>query len=1022
MIAYLHPPVPGTGMKMPKWVLTAVLACVTLAPAAENAPGTAPAAKTASAPAADSVNPIDTLSAGWAAREDSLRMAADSSVSHAHAPIREGSGGSAGQVLSGTAAGHGSLSGKVVSEMSGTVIAGARVILAGRERSVETDADGAFGFPDLEPGSYSLLITHSSYAALTAESLAVSADRGTIRRLLLPDKAVQGEKVRITGKAGKASDAGLLFAQKNAPAVSDGISTEQIAKSPDGDASAAIKRVAGISIGGDGLVYVRGLGERYVNIQLNGLSLSSPNPDKRVIPLDIFPTRLIDNLVVSKTFTADQPAEFAGGSIQLRTKGIPDRRIMEVTASAGYDPGSTFGDMLVYQGGDLDWLGLEDGTRDLPDGLPEGKFDFRSKNLGSTPEARKARQKEILATLPNEWTPRKTGVPLNQGYGLTLGNRIPMGEEWTAGYLVGATYGGKWESESEFVGSIKIDGDKQASYSQRYDADVSTQSVLSGMLGTMALQQEDRNSYRLTVMANRSFENEVTRILGQREADYDSSLVLGLQNTRQTLLNGQVEGEHRFGEDLGWKLGWMGALSSAERHQPDRRVSKYFVMRPADDDYNPDFPYLAGITGGYQDRYWFESDESGSGGRLDLETPLPLPFLEDGSKVKTGGTLFAKGREYNVHQFSFMPGNRSETLGRRYEDVIAAFNGSNDSGYISNITDAEKNDYSVQAGEWAFYGQMDLIWTGWLRTVAGLRMNFAKVEGEAKADKGDLSPVERGVAACDAAGKCVIPFGYDEAGLLPSLSVVTSPSERQNVRLSFSRTYSFPEYREMAPLLFFSYQENVEIVGNIGLKPTSILNYDARWEYYPSPDEVLAFSAFYKDFTEPVETRIRYGASNNRIDYANIPSAFLYGLEAESRLSLSRIHSSLSPFKVVGNYTWIQSEVEGSVKRAMQGQSPYLINAILFFEPSRGGAQMSLLYNRIGRRIAQVGVESFPDTYEEDRETLEFAWSQKIVRGLKLKFTAKNLTDAEREESQGGLVINRSQPGRSFSLGATYAY
>ncbi|MDQ3002810.1 MAG: TonB-dependent receptor, partial [Fibrobacterota bacterium] len=975
---------------------------------------------TAASAASDTLNPIDTLSVGWATREDSLRMAADSSVTQS--PTPGGSSEGMVQVLAGTPPGHGSISGKVVSEMSGTVVAGARVILAGRERSVETDADGVFGFADLEPGSYSLLITHSGYAALTAESLDVAADKGTSRRLLLPDKAVQGEKVRITGRAGKASDAGLLFAQKNAPAVSDGISTEQIAKSPDGDASAAIKRVAGISIGGDGLVYVRGLGERYVNVQLNGLSLSSPNPDKRVIPLDIFPTRLIDNLVVSKTFTADQPAEFAGGSIQLRTKGIPDRRIMEVTASAGYDPGSTLGDMLVYQGGELDWLGLEDGTRDLPEGLPEGKFDFRSANLGSTPEARKARQKEILATLPNVWSPEESGVPFNQGYGLTLGNRIPLGEEWTAGYLLGATFGGKWETESEFVGSIKLDADKKASYSQRYDADVSTQSVLSGLLGTMAFQQEERNTYRLTVMANRSFENEVTRILGQREADYDSSLVLGLQNTRQTLLNGQLEGEHRFGENLGWKLGWMGALSSAERHQPDRRVSKYFVMRPEDDSYNPDFPYLAGITGGYQDRYWFESDESGSGGRLDLETPLPIPFLEEGSKFRTGGTLFSKGRGYKVHQFTFMPGNRSVTLGRRYEEVIVDYNGSNDSGYISNITDAEKNDYNVDAGEWAVYGQLDLVWSDWLRTVAGLRMNFAEVKGEARADKGDLSPVERGVAECNVAGKCSIPFGYDEAGLLPSLSVVTSPSERQNIRLSFSRTYSFPEYREMAPLLFFSYQENVEIVGNIALNPTSILNYDIRWEFYPSPDEVLAFSGFYKDFTEPVETRIRYGASNNRIDYANIPAAFLYGFEAESRFSFSRFHSLLSPFKGVGNYTWIQSEVEGSVKRAMQGQSPYLINAILFFEPSRGGTQMSLLYNRIGRRIAQVGVESFPDTYEEERETLEFAWSQKIVRGLKFKFTAKNLTDAEREESQGGLVINRSKPGRSFSLGANYAY
>src|SRR5690606_30657757 len=207
-----------------------------------------------------------------------------------------------------------------------------------------------------------------------------------------------------------------------------GISEQQIAKSPDGDAAAALKHVTGISVGGDGMIYVRGLGERYVNMQLNGLNISSPNPEKRVVPLDMFPTRLLENLTVSKTFTADQPAEFAGGSLQLRTKDYPEKRLIEFSSSVGYEPGSTFEKFDTYKGGKWDVLGIEDGTREIPSTVPAERFDDRTENLGATAAERQARQREILRSLPNVWTPYSTKAPLNQSYGLSLGNKIPLND------------------------------------------------------------------------------------------------------------------------------------------------------------------------------------------------------------------------------------------------------------------------------------------------------------------------------------------------------------------------------------------------------------------------------------------------------------------------------------------------------------------------------------------------------------------------------------------------------------------
>lgn len=978
----------------------------------------------------DTLHAIDTLTTAWAAREDSLRLAADSTAMAQ--PTQQGDGKvQTTKPLTGTMTGHGSLAGKVVSEMSGTVIAGARIILAGKEKSVETDADGQFGFADLEPGAYSLLITHANYAPLTAESLWVYADQGTIRHLQLPDKAVQGEKVRITGKAGKTSDAGLLFAQKNAPGVSDGISTEQMSKSPDGDAAAAVKRVSGISIAGDGQVYVRGLGERYVNVQLNGITLSSPNFEKRVIPLDLFPTRLIENLVISKTFTAEQPAEFAGGALQLRTKDYPDKRLIEVSASGTYEPGSTFGIMQAYEGGKWDWLGMDDGTRELPSNVPKEFFDHRTRNMGDTQAERQRRQQEILRSIPNVWTPKGHTAPLGQSYGLSMGNKIPLGEDRIFGWLLGSSYSGKWSIDDEFIGRIGLSPDptdtsrSQAVYSDRVSSQVSTEAVLWGILGTTTLQLGEGQKYRLNFIANRDWEDEVTRVSGRRESDNDSSLLFVLSNANQTLINGQIEGEHQLDFVEGLKINWMAALTSARRWEPDRRVSKYFHADATNPAYDPDFPYVSAATLGLQDRFWFDLTESGRGGKFEVEWPFAWSLFEEGSMVKSGVFYFAKEREFDVRRLSYFGGNRitlsDPSRFGPYEEYMGVFNGAADSGYITNKDEKEKDDYEVTDHQWAAHIQADMALPWSLRAILGLRLVNATVKAESHSPQGELSPVEREVALCEGSA-CTIPFGYDETSLLPALSLVYSLSESQNLRGSWSRTFSYPEYREMAPMLFFSYQEALETVGSINLKPTDIYNYDLRWEFFPSPGDMVALSGFYKDFKDPVEVLIRQVSSNNRAEFVNAPSAYLYGFEGEMRLGLGQWHDMLEPVKVVTNYTWIHSEVEGSRKRPMQGQSPYLVNVILFFEPFDGKTQMSLLYNRFGRRISKVGVDKFPDVFEEPRSGVEFSISQKLPGGLKAKFTAKNLSDAEVLFKQGGLVTKRVSPGQSYSLGMSYAF
>lgn len=983
----------------------------------------APRVVDAAEPSATDVFSLDTLTLDAARAADSTRKAAEAATNTATANANADTARADAAALEGTRAGRGSLSGRVASEARGTVVAGARVIVAGKNLSTETDADGRFGFADLEPGTYSLFVYHGSYAPLTVDGLEVVAARDVSRRLPLPDKALQGEAVRITGAVGKAGEAGLLFAQKNAPSVSDGISAQQISKTPDGDAAAALKRVTGISIGGDGLVYVRGLGERYVNMQLNGMTVSSPNPEKRVVPLDMFPTRLLENLTVSKTFTADQPAEFAGGSLQLRTRDYPDKRLIEFSATGTYEPGSTFEQYLTYKGGKLDLFGIDDGTRAIPDIVPSEYFDDETTNMGTNSAERKARQRAIMDAFPNVWTPYGTTAPLNQSYGLTMGNKIPLGGDNILGWLLGGSYSAKWSLDEEFVARVTL-ADTGVRYQDRVTNEISKETIQWGVLGTASWQDGIRHKIRLNALVNREWEDEVKRVFGRRESDNDTSLLFELSNAQQTLLNAQLEGEHQI-NDGGTKLSWVSAVTGAKRWEPDRRVSKYLLMRPDDSLYNPAFPYFIGVTGGLQDRYWFELKERGGGGKVEIESPIEYGIVSDKSRLKGGLFAFGKSRSYEVRRITYDGQGAlplfGDKYGNRYEDYFDLFDGTYAGGYVTNGGEKDKDNYKVDDFQWAAHGQTDLVFSDAWRAILGLRFIHANVEGRAESPSSQLSPAERDQAVCRGT-ICAFEFGYNEMALLPSVSLIHGLTESQNLRASWTRTFAFPEYREMAPLLFYSYEDAVETVGNTDLKPTDINNYDFRWEWFPSLSELLALSVFYKQFDNPVELRIQEATSNLRADYTNAPSASLIGLEGEVRAGFERIHDVLTPFQFVANYTWIRSEVEGRRKRTLQGQSPYLLNLILFYEIFDGGTQMSLLYNEFGRRLAKVGAGSFPDVYEESRSSLEYAWTQKLGKGFKSKFTARNLTSPASVQTQGGLITRRVKTVPTYSLGVTYAF
>lgn len=964
------------------------------------------------------VESIDTLSLEWAAATDSLRLVRTDSVA---TPASKDSAREA-RFVDG-APGSGAAIEGIVRDEDGRALPRAVVLPVGGGVSTRTDEQGRFRLEGLAAGRISLLVTRPGFEPRTLADLETKSDRIRLVEAVLATRALQGERVTITAKASRKSEAGLLFARRRSPAVSDGVSAEQIAKSPDGDAGAAIRRVTGISVGGDGLVYVRGMGERYVNVQLNGITLSSPDPEKRVIPMDAFPTRLLEGLSVSKSFTADQPGEFAGGSVQINTRTAPEDAIFEVSTGVGWSEGTTGRNLLTYRGGKHDIWGFDDGTRDVPDAIPDTRFSHSTTTLGKTRPERKIAQQAMIDALPNVFTPYEERAPLNHSWGATAGMKHALPWDVSLGWLAGGSFSGSWDRSDEFRQKVGADETGKVSVIDTWTRRKSTQSVLSGALGTVSLSRDFHNvSY--TGLATRTWDDAVGEIKGVR-ADPDTAITWELMNQSQTLLNGQIRGDHRLEED-GPRWTWVLAKSAAHRDEPDQRLSK-LVRTEFEDPETGEIShhYVPDITNGTQDRFWYALREEGHTARTTLDLPVPW-VVEEGSIVQAGLFGQAKNRTFDARRISYYPNLSripdSILINGGHEGAWEYLDGSTDSGYIENLRETRKNDYAVRDVQSAWWLHSDLKWTPWLRTVAGARFSENEVRGSARDAEAALDPSERAVAECDDSGECVIRFGYAESNVLPAVSAILTPAAQHNLRLGWTRTMAFPEYREMAPLLVELVLEGIEQTGNPSLEPTKIENWDARWEWYPGVTEMVAVSGFWKDFEDPVEARLNQVGSNLRAFYQNAPSAWAGGIELEGRAGLGRIHPWLAPIQVQSNWTGIRSRVRGERSRTLQGQAPWLFNAMVYVDFLDGRIQSSLLYNRIGRRLGRISMSLFPDVYDEERESLDAALTLKPWKALKWRLAGKNLLDAPQESTQGGIVVRRVEPGRSWSTSVSYAF
>jgi outer membrane receptor protein involved in Fe transport len=857
-------------------------------------------------------------------------------------------------------------------------------VVAGADAQVLTDLDGNYVLP-LPPGKYDLRVFYDVYQGRRITGVEVREGKATQLSVALSGDAAAVQEVVVEARVDKRAEGAVLQERKRAAAVSDAISAQEIARTPDSSASDAVKRVVSATVVDGKYVLLRGLGGRYSSTLLNGAILPSPEPDEQAVPLDIFPTSLLANLNVVKSYTSDLPGTFAGGALLIETNSYPTELELKPRLSLSGDSETTFQDRRAYAGGGREWLGVDDGTRALPAGVPAN---------ASVNSLTPAQREQVAESFSNNWTLTRQRALPNLSVGASVGDTVRVGNR-RLGYLGSFGYGRKETVQEAYVARLQA-GDT-GGLVERETANTTTGTQATSLNGLLSMGYQPSRDFELSLLSLFTRTGESRALFAQGLDSFGQNYSSQrLQFVSRQLAFNQLRGFHRLPVAGDMELGWQANYSRVDRDEPDTRDIVYDEQGDAPDRFRSD-------PGA--ERYYSALGEDSFGGGLDATLPLP------GVRLKLGGMAQLSARDFTSRRFRFFyaGGNRDVLL----QQPAELFSPENVGPYIglderTRPEDNYRGDLALYAG----YATADVSLLEPLRVVAGLRYEVSTQQ------------LEAGSAYAPATGGGrLVDQSY--ADFLPTLNLVYALGPSVNLRTGYSYTLARPTFRELAPFLYFDFARRRSVSGNPDLVETRIHNVDARAEWFPAESEVLAVSTFYKRFQNPIE-RVITNVFQNDVGFDNAEGAQAYGVELEARASLGRLASALAAFRAGANLTLVRSRIElgesasvqTSQERPLQGQSPYVLNLNLGYERPHSGTEIALLYNVYGRRISEVGIESIPDVYEQPFHRLDLAVSQKLGGASTLKLTATNLLDQRLVAEQGDLTLYEYRPGVAFS--ATY--
>lgn len=852
------------------------------------------------------------------------------------------------------------LSGKVINEKNES-LAGVSVKLEGGS-GTSTGVDGSFEL-HLAPGkAYTLSFTAVGYAAKTMQATVVAGQPNEVLVVLETSSKDLGNVV-VTASSGRRREtvSSLISFQKNTNTVASVISAEAIRRSPDKNTGEVLKRVPGTSIQEGKYLIVRGLSDRYNLAMLNGVPLSSTEPDRKTFSFDIFPAPMIDNIIINKAFVPEYPAEWAGGLVQINTRDIPAKGFLTVQIGTGFNTQTIGKDFYTYKGGKWDWLGIDDGTRGLPAGFPtKSGFSDLKQNNGEQNVVDLAKQ---IAT---NWAVNKVTPPLNTSFQLSGGFNTTLFKK-NVGGIIALTYN-RSNRNLAFGNTFYSFESNNAALLFDYDNNKYSSDVLAGALANFSIKLNNNNKINIKNILNVNASNYTTLRKG---VDFEQDPILG-ENIRarelgfrsNTFFNTQVNGEHNL-PALKAKLNWYGSFNILDGYVPAQKRVQYNQSKQTAGS-----PYTLLLSSSRSQKsgsifYSMLSDYIYNGGG-DISKSFKL--FDRAQTIKAGYLLQVKDRLFDSRPFSiYLPSDNPELRKLDENQVFAAENFSATEPNKFHFDEIAGKQYRYMANTILNAGflQFDNQFADWLRVVWGVRYeHYDQLIGSTK--KSD--PRHTNSVAED---------------FLPAFNATFKLNDKTNVRLSGSQTLVRPEFRELTNFSFYDFELGAGVLGSSSLKRTKITNADLRYEMYPRAGELFTVGVFYKKFKNPIELYFNQsGVATNTFNYLNANEATSYGAEIEARRKLD-FTPALKNFTVQANISYIHNRVKDSlvkIDRPMQGQSPYLLNAALQYDVEKWGLSTTLLFNQIGRRILYVGNEVTPEIWEAPRPLLDFQIAKKVLK------------------------------------------
>ncbi|MEX1001027.1 MAG: TonB-dependent receptor [Crocinitomicaceae bacterium] len=882
---------------------------------------------------------------------------------------------------------EGTIRGTVYEDKSGLTMPGVTVAIEGKGTVAKTDLDGQFSV-SLPEGTYTILL--SSFFVETIQINEVEVKNGEttlLENLNMVESSNELGTVVVYKERIKNTENAVLSLKKSSVNMIDGISSSAFRKMGDSDAAGAMKRVPGVSISNGKYIYIRGLGDRYNKTLLNGLDIPGLDPDKNTIQMDIFPTNILDNIIVNKTFMANLPADFTGGVININLKSFPEEKTRQISVSGGYNPNFHFrNDYLTYDGGKTDFLGFDDGTRAIP---ATTNIPFFAQAIGNEETAE--RYKEVLSNFNPTMAAYQKMSLMDYSLSGSFGNQFNR-DKVTIGYNVLASYKNTTEFYKDALfGRYGLSGNPDSTEMQTRELQTGSYGVnnvlMTGMAGLAIKTEKAKFSLNILHLQNGESKAGIFDYYNSDQGAIFSGFQHNLEYSQRSLTNVFLTGKHVM-HNKGWEVDWRVAPTLSLIKDPDIRFTRYEERGDT---------LIIGTEAGFPERIWREMNEKSLASNLGATKEFK--FLNREAKVLFGAAYTYKVRDFEIRNFAInvrqvnLTGDPNELFA---EENLWPHNDNPNKGttYELSFLPVNPNKYNSNVHNIGGYASFEFSPWKKIKTVLGVR-----VENYTQRYTGQ-----------DQLGTNILnnEVVLDNFGIFPSFNTIYQVNDRQNLRFSYGKTTARPSFKELSYAEIYDPITGRTFIGGLfrdednnsgtvywdgQLQSTDIHNFDLRWEVFQSPGQTISVSGFYKKFINPIEI-VQFSAQTGSFQPRNVGDGEVFGAEFEMRQSLKFIQKKLENFAFNLNVTYTHSRILFSVTekqsrvanartgqevgdyRDMAGQAPYLVNAGFSYQGgTKGfvkGFEVGMYYNVQGRTLQYVGIVDRPDIYSVPFHSLNF--------------------------------------------------